>query len=229
MFGTNLKNYRKLSGLSQELLAERLNNLIAGSTFNKDNIAKWEKTTNPKLEVIMALAEALSIPEQFLFDDSANTINKIITKEMPTFKNMIGQVKKITLLDGYAGAGSSGIIDKLDISDYLYVDNNMIKKTYRNEDIKGLTIIGDSMKPYVNCCDIVLFTSLKDGQYNLTDGKYIISTANGVMLKNLSFRANSDIIISSENKAYRDEIIKASESQEILDIIGIVVGRVLKS
>ena len=142
---------------------------------------------------------------------------------------MINQVKKITLLDGYVGAGSSGIIDNLDISDYLYVDNNMIKKTYRNEDIKGLAIIGDSMMPYVNCCDIVLFTSLKDRQYNLIDGKYIISTANGVMLKNLSFRANGDIIISSENKAYSDEIIKASESQDILDIIGIVVGRVLKS
>jgi len=49
------------------------------------------------------------------------------------------------------------------------------------------------------------------------------------MVKNLKFMCSGDIIISSCNKAYSDEIINSEESQELLDILGIVVGRILKS
>lgn len=229
MFGDNLRNYRKLSGLSQENLADRLNNLMVGSKFNKDNVAKWEKNTNPKVEVIIALAESLNIPEQFLFDDSKTAIDKIVNKEVPEMKSLQEHTKKVSFIDGYVGAGSGGCIDCEIVSSFLYVDHSIIKKGYEDKEIKALTVIGDSMSPYVDCNDIVLFSDLEKGKYNCCDGKYIITTINGTMVKNLSFRTNGDIVISSCNKCYSDEIIKSNESQEILDIIGIVVGRILKS
>jgi phage repressor protein C with HTH and peptisase S24 domain len=61
------------------------------------------------------------------------------------------------------------------------------------------------------------------------DGKYVIETSAGVMVKNLCFKSNGDIVISSCNRIYESETIRASESQEYLEIIGMVVGRVLKS
>jgi len=228
MFSENLKKYRKLKGLTQVKLADLLSDKL-GKIYTDKNVQSWENKTNPKLEIITALSDILDIAEQYLINSDTDKINSIVNNEIPNFKNVIEHTKKITLLDGYVGAGSSGIIEKIEAIDYLYVDNFMIKKGYQSKDIKGLTVVGDSMYPYVNCCDIVLFSSLKDGQYSLSDGKYIITTISGTMVKNLSFRANGDIIISSCNKAYSEEIIKASESQEILDIIGIVVGRVLKS
>ena len=85
------------------------------------------------------------------------------------------------------------------------------------------------MIPYVNDDDIILFHPLKDTTHRLNDGKYVIQTINGTMVKNLKFMCSGDIIISSCNKAYSDEIINSNESQELLDILGIVVGRILKS
>lgn len=228
MFSELLKKYRKLGNLTQGQLASQLS-IFLGYEIKPTNVQSWERGINPKLEIITSIAEILKVPVQFLFDDSKETINQIVKKEMPNFKNVIDHTKEISLLDGYCGAGSSADVNNLRVMESLYVDNYMIKKAYRDEDIKALTIIGDSMSPYVNCQDIILFAPLNKGQYNLTDGKYIISTINGVMVKNLSFRCNGDIIISSENKAYTDEIIKANETQEYLDIVGIVVGRILKS
>lgn len=228
MFGTNLKKYRKAKGLTQEQLSNSVNSLL-GTNYKKSSVSSWEGSVSPSVEVIGAIAEILEIPEQFLFDDSEATIGKIVQKEIPNFTNMLEHTKKVSLLDGYVGAGSAGVLERSEVVDYLYIDNYMIRRAYREHDIKGLTVIGDSMSPYVDCNDIVLFASLQEGQYQLMDGKYIITTLSGTMVKNLSFRSNGDIIISSCNKSYPDEIIKASDTQEYLDIVGIVVGRILKS
>ncbi|MBL0703211.1 MAG: LexA family transcriptional regulator [Sulfurospirillum sp.] len=227
MFGLLVRKYRKDMKYTQGELAQRLE-IILHRTITNENVRSWENGTNPKLDVIVAIAEILDIPEQFLFDDGVEKINKIVSKEMPNFKNIVSHTKKISLLDGYVGAGSAGIMDKVNTVDFIYIDNYMIKKAYQKEDVKGLTVVGDSMYPYINCCDIVLFAPVKD-YGNLTDGKYIITTMAGTQLKNLSFRSNGDILISSCNKSYPDELIRCSETQENIDINGIVVGRILKS
>lgn len=229
MFNDNLKKYRALKGLTQEQLATKINQLLVDRDYKKSNVQSWERNVSPKLEVITAMADILNIPEQFLFDDSRETINKIISKEAPSFKMIVEHTLKIPLLDGYVGAGSAGMIDKFDVKEYVYIDNLSIKPKYANKTIIALTVKGDSMKPYVDDDDMVLFNPIENGQYNLNDGKYIIQTINGIMVKNLSFRSNGDIVVSSCNKGYSDEIIKYNETQEYLDILGIVVGRILKS
>ncbi len=229
MFNDNLKKYRGLKGLTQEQLAAKINNILIDRDYKKSNVQSWERDVSPKLEVITAIADILNIPEQFLFDDSKETINKIISKEAPSLKMIVEHTLKIPLLDGYVGAGSTGMIDRFAVNDYVYIDNLSIKPKYANQTIIALTVKGDSMKPYVDDDDMVLFHPIEDGQYHLSDGKYIIRTINGIMVKNLSFRSNGDIVISSCNKGYSDEIIKSFESQECLDILGIVVGRILKS
>jgi len=228
MFEVQLRKYRKERSLTQGKLAILLNNIL-GENFKAINVTSWEKGTNPKTEVISAIAEILDIPEQYLFNDSKEAIKKIVSSEIPDIRDLQNNTKKINLVDGYVGAGSASCIDCEDISSFLYVDNSIIKKGYTDKEIKALAVIGDSMSPYVEPDDIVLFSELEKGKYNCNDGKYIITTINGTMVKNLGFRANGDIVISSCNKCYSDEVIKSNESQEVLDIVGIVVGRILKS
>lgn len=224
MFSQLLKKYRKKAGFTQINLGICVSQIL-NKEFSTSNIQGYEsgKKANPKLEVIEALALILRIPVQYLFDDSEFALSQF------SKNSVIQDIIKVPLLDGYVGAGSSGIIEDLKVTDYLYVDSHSINKTYKHKKIKALEVVGDSMSPYVDSADIILFTPLEKGQYHLTDGKYVIETMNGVMLKNLSFKTNGNIIISSCNKAYPPEEITAAESQEVLEIRGIVVGRILKS
>jgi len=227
MFSENLKKYRKLFGITQEELAEKINSLLF-SNYTKNNVQSWERGVNPKIEVISAIAEILEITEQYLFDDSENALDFIVSRRIPDLKEIIEHTVKIPLFNGYIGAGSGGIIDSFD-NKFMYVDSLNINKKYLDDTVLALTVIGDSMEPYVYQDDIILFTPLKHDNINRSDGKYIIQTINGTMVKNLKFMCSGDIIISSCNKAYSDEIINSNESQELLDILGIVVGRILKS
>ena len=227
-FAEQLKKYRsKRNRMTREELAKKLSDLL-GYEVKITNVTSWERGTNPKIEVIEAIAEVLNIPVQYLFDDSDDAIKKIVNDKVPYYKEMADHTEKIPLLKGYAGAGSGGVLEKSS-DEVIYIDKSFIDRRYQNRDIKALVVIGDSMIPFVDHGDIVLFSEIEKGRYNLPDGKYVITTINGTMVKNLKFKLNGDIVISSCNQKYDDEIIKANESQEFLDIIGFVVGRVLKS
>ena len=228
MFAELLKKYRTMRGLTQSELAEEINELL-GTDVKSVNVSSWEKGTNPKIEIIEAIAEILNIPVQYLFDDSDQAINKIISNRAPQLKEVVEHTLRVPLIDGYVGAGSSGIIDILKVNEYVYIDASSVKRKYRDDTIIAVPVVGDSMTPYVNEDDIILFHPLKDYSYKLNDGKYVIQNVNGIMVKNLKFKCNGDIVISSCNKAYSDEVVKADESQELLEILGVVVGRILKS
>lgn len=229
MFGVNLREIRKQKGFTQTTLAEALANMT-GEKIEKGNIAKWENGTNPKISIIESLSIVLDTPEQFFFSSSDEKLNKIVSKFKPNINEALNNTKKIALIDGYIGAGSGGIIDNVNIKDFLYIDNYSISKRYKDQVINAIEVVGDSMTPYVYDSDIVLYKPVEEKYLtNLHDGKYIIETINGLQIKNLSFKSNGSIIISSENSAYPLEEIKKSESQEFLSIRGIVVGRILKN
>jgi transcriptional regulator with XRE-family HTH domain len=97
MFSNLLKKYRTKKNINQDELAKRLN-LLLNKNFKHVNISSWEKGTNPKIEVIQAIAEILEIPVQYLFDDSDNTINIIIEdryKNFFTYKRNLDNINSI--------------------------------------------------------------------------------------------------------------------------------------
>lgn len=237
MFSEQLKKWREFERLSQAELAALLSSVL-GKSFTHSNIQSYEAGTNPKLDVISALAMILKIPEQYLFDDSEKVISKIVSSEVvknpEKYRNSLEathnfvNVRKVPVLDGYAGAGSAGLaIDNHLISNYIYVDNSCLNVTSKKEDVRAIQVIGDSMKPYVDNFDMVIFTPVSENFFK-ADGKYIIETSSGLMIKNVAFKLNGSVVVSSENKSYSDEIID-KDSQEILNIVGVVIGRILKS
>ncbi len=141
-------------------------------------------------------------------------------------------IRLVPLVGGLVGAGSTGFTETTEPLDQIYVDIHTIEKRYREKTIQAIRVAGDSMKPYVDENDLVLFHPLKHGEYPTGDGKYIISTAHGEQVKNVKFMLNGNIRIISENSSYHtkdgydEEIDK--ESQEYLTIVGKVVGRILK-
>ena len=228
MFSDLLKKYRLKSGLKQKEITQMINDLL-GTNIKLATYSAWENGANPKIEVIKAIAEILDIPEQYLFDDSDTVTNRIISDKMPSLRDMAENTSKIQLYDGLCGAGSGGILFNT-TNNFMYIDSSLIQRKYRDKPIIALKIVGDSMEPYVYEDDIVLVSILSQMENRpVIDGKYIINTVAGTMLKNLTFRANGDIVISSENKAYPPEIINVNDSQELFEIIGIPVGRILKS
>ena len=215
--------------LTQKELAYRVE-MLTGRTCKTEYISAYENGTNPKLEIIVALAEILDIPEQYLFDDSERVVKSIISKELPNFKSLSNNTLKIPLVEGYVGAGSSGVSADVNVVEFIYLDKFSINKCYRQSNyLKALIVIGDSMIPYVDNADIVVFDEFTDfTDRNLSDGKYVISTSNGTMLKCLTFKSNGDIVISSLNANYASEIINCKDTQEYMNIVGVVVARVLK-
>ena len=228
MFSEKLRKYREKLALSREGLAHRVRS-VHGVNCTKENITSWEGGANPKIDAIIALADVLGIPEQYLFNDSSEAIDTVIGEKMPMVKGMVENVLRVDMVNGYVGAGSVGnFIDINSIREVIYVDKVLIDKRHHNSRLESLVVVGDSMVPYVNAGDVVIFCVTAPGTKTI-DGKYVIETSAGVMVKNLSFKCNGDIVISSCNRIYESEIIKANESQEYLEIIGMVVGRVLKS
>jgi len=227
-FGENLKRYRNKLNMSRSDLAYRITTLYGFKSSNA-NVQSWENGSNPKIGTIVALADILGIPEQFLFDDSTQAIDMILKNKMPMVRLLASNTLEVDMLSGYVGAGSMGhLVGMDDVSDVIYIDKMLIHKRYRDKKLRSILVVGDSMNDYVDEGDIVIFCDF-DSSIGYIDGKYVINNSNGIMVKNLSFKCNGDIVISSSNKIYESEVIKAHESQEYIEIMGMVVGRVLKS
>ncbi|HIP15127.1 MAG TPA: LexA family transcriptional regulator [Sulfurimonas autotrophica] len=227
-FGENLKKYRQKLNMTRADLAYRITTLYGFKSSNA-NVQSWESGANPKIKTIIALADILGIPEQFLFDDSTQAMDAILREKMPSVRPMVSNTLKVDMLSGYIGAGSLGHLVGMDeIADVMYVDKMAVSKKYHHKKLRSILVIGDSMIPYVDAGDIVIFCDF-NSDMGFMDGKYVITAAHGTMIKNLCFKSNGDIVISSCNKVYESETIKADESQDYIEIIGMVVGRILKS
>ncbi len=236
--GKKLSTILKNKNITSEQLSLILKDF--GVKLGLESIKKYRGgKVNVPSATVSALAEILNITEQELYVNYEEQSKKIIKKELqnnidrylPYLPNnpMPSNIKKISLVNGYIGTGSSGLIEQEEIISDVFVDINTISKAYRQKEIKALKIVGDSMVPYIYGGDIVLY-SLLDSTFSRFDGKYIVRINENLMLKNIHFKINGDIVISSQNKAYSDELIqKDSQEMDSFAIVGIVVGRILKS
>ena len=196
----------------------------------------------PSCETLQAIADICNVSILDFFSNSEQQKQKIVKEELTKHphryedllpKNILpANVKEIPLINGYVGAGSYGINEEIEVISKIYIDLYTIAKPFREKKLKAIRVIGDSMKPYVNEGDIVIFYEFAPGEKPIGDGKYIISTSMGEQVKNLKFMLNGNIRIISENPSYHtkdgydEEITK--DSQNSFKILGRVVGRILR-
>lgn len=240
--GQKLSNILKLKKITSQSLSNSLEN--RGFKLSLESIKGYRKgnVKNPTYEILSEIADICNVSLIEFFSDSDEQKRKIVKSELAEhidkyqsllpLNTLPNYVKPISLINGYVGAGSYGVNDDIEIIDKIYVDIHTIEKAYRNKELEAIRVSGDSMKPYVDDGDIALYFKFKDGEKATGDGKYIISTSQGEQIKNIKFMLNGNIRIISENSSYHtkdgyDEEI-SKESQEYLNIIGKVVGRILK-
>ena len=173
--------------------------------------------TSMEIDMLPYIADALGVDE--------NTLLGKNEKNYKSTKCKNDNTKEIDVVYGYVGCGNRCEARKSK-KECLLFDKRLLDKKFQNRDIKAIVASGDSMSPYVNDGDIVLFEEIFDDVKS--DGKYIIETSNGIMLKNLKFNLDGSITISSENPAYPPETVD-NLSQEYFSVVGKVVGRVLKN
>jgi len=238
MLGENIKAYRVSAGMSQGELAKRINEIL-GTNYKYENVKSWERGTNPKLDVISAIASIFDITEQDLFDPKKR--ERITRDELKTrpehYRDALGDtlpenVVKVPLLSNYVGAGGFGTEEGHEVVGTVFVDLLALDKRCRSEKIMGVRVIGDSMEPYVKQGDIVLFVPYDAAEHGYVDGRYVIRTPMGEQVKNIKFLTDGTVRIISENPKYHgpegyDEQI-GQESQETLEIVGVVVGRIMR-
>lgn len=192
-------------------------------------IQKYRHGINdPDTKTLSILSDILDVTEQDFFIGSKKRKEKIAFEEIKKSplkykhifekENVKNELKQIELLNGEVP--------------YIYIDNFCLNKDIINEEILAFVVSGDSMLPYLNDGDIVLYKSMEN-QDTKIDGKYIIDINSTLQVKNLKFLSNGDIRIISENLSYRtfqtyDEEIK-KDFKAGFDIVGVVVGRVMKN
>lgn len=242
-------DYQKLSKTLKDnkITSKQLSKTLESRGFklNFETIKSYRRGNikNPKYDTLAEIANICGVSLIEFFSDGDEQKKKIVKSELSEhiekYQSLLplnilpNYVKSISLINGYVGAGSLGTNDDdLEVIDKIYVDIHTIEKAYRNKELQAIRVSGDSMNPYVNDGDIALFCKFKDDEAATGDGKYIISTSQGEQIKNIKFMLNGNIRIISENSSYHtkdgydEEIDK--ESQEYLNIIGKVVGRILK-
>jgi len=223
----------KLDNLIKE---KKLTNVAISKMLESYGIQKHEATirkyrhgiNDPDTKTLSILADILDATEQDFFVGSKKRKEKIALEEIKKYplkykhiyekESIKNELKQITVQN--------------DDVKYIYVDNFCLKKETIDEEIFAFTISGDSMYPYLNDGDIVLYKVIEKDDIKI-DGKYIININNTLQVKNLKFISNGNIKIISENPSYRtlgtyDEEIK-KDSVETFDIVGVVVGRIQKN
>ncbi len=77
-------------------------------------------------------------------------------------------------------------------------------------------VSGDSMEPVLWDHDIVLFEEVPEGSLRIRDGAvYALSYGGDLRVRRLCLKANGDIVMSSDNPRYEDEIIRAEDRNRI--------------
>lgn len=209
-FSSNLKYYRNLAKLSQGALALKVES-ITGKKTTYENIKSWESGTNVKITDIYALAEALNIPEQLLFDNSEKTLKKISNYQTIHAKNedfifnsqsILEDSYTLEVYEGAVGAGSEGVIEenyikKIRVSKAFVLDSNI-----KPENLMMFKVVGDSMEPTISMNDWVIIDMANGREFYEVDGIYLINIDDSIQIKRLHFRGTRGVDIISDNKEF---------------------------
>ncbi|RXJ85245.1 XRE family transcriptional regulator [Arcobacter sp. CECT 8985] len=207
-FSSNLKFYRKQANISQGALAQKVEE-ITGKNTTYENIKSWENGTNVKISDIYALAEALNIPEQLLFDNSERTLQKIskyqtiqANNENFIFNTIDEDSYNIEVYNGAVGAGSEGVIEerntkKIRVSKAFVLDANI-----KPENLMMFKVVGDSMEPTISMNDWVIIDMANGREFYEVDGIYLVNIDDTIQIKRLHFRGTKGVDIISDNKEF---------------------------
>lgn len=213
--GDNIKFFRKQKGLTQEKMANILNNSFPDTiNFNKGMISKWENNKEtPYLSSAKVIADFFGTTVDDLINgDFSSSIYSIYSQLDPSRQTKVYIYAEHQLEDqrryieehDYVGQAAAGVP----------IEGQQSVPMVGAETIR-LLVNGDSMEDKYSHGDIIEYHP----QPELENGEIGVFAVNGgITLKR--FRRNDGIHLESLNKKYEDIIIKDTDDFNIL-------GRVL--
>ena len=226
--GANIRRARKAKKLTQAQLAERIG-------VTPSAITQYERgDIRPEVEKVRAIAEALGIPEQDLFDPSKkiDILKEVLKNPTPEALDLlksqypaISETIEVPILSHEVSAGHGLEPYETEVIDRVVVDKDKFFPGVPPHKIDGVIVKGDSMEPTLYEGDYVfLYRFDWDEEFEKIDDIYVINVDNQLKVKRLSFKLNGNIMVISDNPKYKPEEINPDETQVYFRII----GRVLK-
>jgi len=129
------------------------------------------------------------------------------------------QVRYFSDIRASAGGGADVFNENYEI---LSIDRTIMDNIapFSDKEIEAINVDGDSMEPTLQNGSIVFIDRT---QTNINkDGIYIASTNAGLFIKRIRQRADGNVELISDNKAYSPEIMLPEE----INIVGRVVGNI---
>ena len=210
MYGEKLKEIRKVLGLSQKEFSDSLQISVMALSRLETN------DSSLKIEVITKI-ESMGVSLEWLIV-SKGTMFKNDGQSVVDTSNTI----RIPLLDVKASAGSGLVNYDEDLLEWISVPTLLLKQFNPNF-VQLLEVNGDSMKPtFLDGDWIMVSTQHKDLQ---SERVFVIRVNDELKVKRLDKDMRGNIIITSDNPAFKTEELSPTEFTDFnIEIVGMVFG-----
>ena len=201
-----------------------LSELADRAGIARQTIYYWSKGREPDPETLRRVAAALdTTAEQLLRNDVSNIVDvRGVAEGEPVSR--WHAIKRLTI--SFSAGGGSEPIEVDEREDPLYQPADFFHR-YRTtpERCRTATVDGDSMEPTLHDGDEVIFErEACPESAQIRDGRiYVFYDGQGLKVKRLSRLRNGDLLVRSDNEAYKDETIPAEEQGNVR-----IYGRVLR-
>ena len=228
-FHSRMKYFMKNHKITAEQISSKLD-------ITKGAVTHWSNGIRfPKNDLVISeIANILKVNIVDLFQNSKKNREKIVNEELKNnpeeYLHLIPNalppiLKHIPITKGYPTLNKIVEEQSVPYVNKIYIDKRMIAKHYQEEELEGMVVVGDSMSPYLNHGDVAIYCPNQEPKGS---AKYVINTPHGLEVKSLTFLTTGDLSMKTENPAFEDELIK-KEDVDTIEILGLVVGRILKS
>ncbi len=220
MFSENLKYLRKEHHLSQDKLAEKLNEKY-DTHVSKSMISRWERgSTDPQMKYVRMIADFFDLSPDLVDSDASNSNDQIILsvykkltldrkRKVVKFANeqldeqnspVSLNEKNIVYLYGAVSAGTGEYAPEESNPEMIEVRGKIPKYDY------AVRVNGDSMEPtFID--GQILFVNKNNNKEDVRNGQFVIADLNGNMFVKKIVIDKNNVRLVSLNKKYKDIII----------------------
>ena len=230
-FSKKLKYHISKMGFNTVSLGEKMN-MSAGAIGFWQNGSRFPKSP----ETIERLMTILNINAIDLFSNTQENKKKITIDELKNnFVNYIDHIPSVTLPSnlkkvkfnhGYPSANKIVMENNMQNAEHIFIDKLMLSEEYQEQELKAVVMINDAMSPYLKHGDVAIYTP--STSYTVK-GKYVISSTDGLEIISIEkLKKCGSLVLRPENPTYSTETF-AKDEQDLVEFVGMVVGRVLRS
>lgn len=205
-----IKKRRKIKGLSQGELAERL-----GTT--QKTVSSWEAGgAEPRGAMLRKLTDVLGT--DFMVASIEQSLqSELIQRGLDSIGNV--PVSLIPRMTVRASAGNGIDVTSEDVENWVAFGTNWLKrKGIRPESCAALTVQGDSMEPEISDGDLAF---IDRGNVSVTprEGVFVFRHLNDVSVKRLRVQPGAGVVVRAVNPQYGQYTI-APNNPEDFQVIG---------